>query len=166
MDFLTRVTRHLRDAQAEDPTPMVKGRDVVILGGGDTGNDCAGSCVRLGAKSVMQLEMMPRPPVARTEQNSWPQWPKTLKTDYGQEEAAGIWGADPGIYETTIKEVLTENGHITKVRTAAVRPSGKAGFGVEMVRKQPPAWRPARSWCIIFPLGTECGRMRVLLCTA
>ena len=74
MDFLTRVTRHLRDAQAEDPTPMVKGRDVVILGGGDTGNDCAGSCVRLGAKSVMQLEMRPRPPVVRTEQNPWPQW--------------------------------------------------------------------------------------------
>ena len=65
----------------------VKNQDVIVIGGGDTGNDCVGTCIRLGAKSVTQLEMMPCPPAERLDSNPWPEWPKVLKTDYGQEEA-------------------------------------------------------------------------------
>ncbi len=98
----------------------VEGKDVVIVGGGDTGNDCCGSSIRLGCKSVTQIEMMPCPPVERAENNPWPQWPKTLKVDYGAEESIAKFGHDPRVYETTVKEVISENGHITAVRTVEV----------------------------------------------
>ena len=98
----------------------VEGKDVVIVGGGDTGNDCCGSAIRLGCKSVTQIEMMPCPPVERAANNPWPQWPKTLKVDYGAEESIAKFGHDPRVYETTVKEVISENGHITAVRTVEV----------------------------------------------
>ena len=81
-----------------------KGKHVIVIGGGDTGNDCVGTSIRHGCKSVIQLEMMPKPPEKRTEDNSWPEWPRILKTDYGQEEAIAAFGGDPRIYQTTVKE--------------------------------------------------------------
>ncbi len=98
----------------------VEGKDVIIVGGGDTGNDCCGSAIRLGCKSVTQIEMMPCPPVERAANNPWPQWPKTLKVDYGAEESIAKFGHDPRVYETTVKEVISENGHITAVKTIEV----------------------------------------------
>ena len=98
----------------------VEGKDLVIVGGGDTGNDCCGSAIRLGCKSVTQIEMMPCPPVERAANNPWPQWPKILKVDYGAEESIAKFGHDPRVYETTVKEVISENGHITAVRTVEV----------------------------------------------
>ena len=86
---------------------------MVIIGGGDTGNDCVGTAIRQGAKSVTQLEMMPCPPTERAANNPWPQWPKVLKTDYGQEEAIAVFGHDPRIYQTTVKEFLKDkNGNL------------------------------------------------------
>ena len=73
-------------------------------GGGDTGNDCVGTAIRQGCASVTQLEMMPCPPTERTAANAWPEWPKVLKTDYGQQEAIAVFGSDPRIYQTTVKE--------------------------------------------------------------
>ena len=98
----------------------VAGKNIVIVGGGDTGNDCCGSAIRLGASSVTQIEMMPCPPLERAANNPWPQWPKTLKVDYGAEESIAKFGHDPRIYETTVKEVFSENGHLTAVRTVEV----------------------------------------------
>ena len=98
----------------------IEGKNVVIVGGGDTGNDCCGSAIRLGAASVTQIEMMPCPPVERAANNPWPQWPKILKVDYGAEESIARFGHDPRIYETTVKEVISEDGHITAVRTIEV----------------------------------------------
>ncbi|MBO7638527.1 MAG: FAD-dependent oxidoreductase, partial [Treponema sp.] len=98
----------------------VEGKNVVIVGGGDTGNDCTGSAIRLGALGVTQIEMMPCPPVERAANNPWPEWPKTLKTDYGAEESIAKFGHDPRIYETTVKEVISEEGHIKAVRTVEV----------------------------------------------
>ena len=98
----------------------VAGKNVVIVGGGDTGNDCCGSVIRLGASSVTQIEMMPCPPVERAANNPWPEWPKTLKVDYGAEESIAKFGHDPRIYETTVKEVISQDGHITAVRTVEV----------------------------------------------
>lgn len=98
-----------------------KDKNVVIVGGGDTGNDCVGTCIRHGARSVTQIEMMPCPPVERAASNPWPEWPKVLKTDYGQEEAIGVYGHDPRIYETTVKEVISKNGKILAVKTVKVK---------------------------------------------
>ena len=98
----------------------VEGKNVIIVGGGDTGNDCCGSAIRLGCKSVTQIEMMPCPPVERAANNPWPQWPKTLKVDYGAEESIAKFGHDPRVYETTVKEIISENGHITAVKTIEV----------------------------------------------
>ena len=95
-------------------------KNVIIVGGGDTGNDCCGSAIRLGAQSVTQLEMMSCPPVERSKDNPWPQWPRILKVDYGAEESIEKFGHDPRVYETTVKEVVTENGHIKAVRTVQV----------------------------------------------
>ena len=77
---------------------------MIVIGGGDTGNDCVGTCMRHGCKSITQLEMMPKAPDERTESNPWPQWPLVCKTDYGQEEAIAVFGHDPRIYTTTVKE--------------------------------------------------------------
>ena len=77
---------------------------MLVIGGGDTGNDCVGTAIRQGAKSVTQLEMMPKPSEERLPSNPWPEWPKVLKTDYGQEEAIAVFGHDPRIYKTTVKE--------------------------------------------------------------
>lgn len=98
-----------------------KGKNVVIVGGGDTGNDCVGTCIRHGCKSVTQLEMMPEPPVERTPENPWPEWPKVLKTDYGQQEAIAQFGHDPRIYETTVKELVVKKGKLTAIKTVKVR---------------------------------------------
>lgn len=98
----------------------VRGKDVVIVGGGDTGNDCTGSVIRLGCKSVTQIEMMPCPPTGRAKNNPWPQWPRVLKTDYGAEESIAKFGHDPRIYETTIKEVYSENGRVCGAKTVQV----------------------------------------------
>ena len=98
----------------------VRGKNVVIVGGGDTGNDCCGSAIRLGASGVVQIEMMPCPPVERAANNPWPEWPKVLKVDYGAEESIAKFGHDPRVYETTVKEVISEKGHITAVKTIEV----------------------------------------------
>ncbi len=90
-----------------------KGKHVLVIGGGDTGNDCVGTAIRHGCKSVLQLEMMPKPPERRTEDNSWPEWPRILKTDYGQEEAIALFGGDPRVYQTTVKEFKkTKDGKV------------------------------------------------------
>lgn len=120
VDFLKSATGDLLSG-AQEWTISAKDRHVVIVGGGDTGNDCLGTCIRQGAASVVQLEMLPRPPVERAPDNPWPEWPKVLKTDYGQQEAIEVFGADPRIYETTVKELVQEDGHLVAVKTVQVR---------------------------------------------
>ena len=114
VDFLKSTTKALLDNGLRDGTYIsAKGKNVLIIGGGDTGNDCVGTSIRHGAKSVLQLEMMPMPPEKRAQSNPWPQWPRVLKTDYGQEEAIALFGKDPRVYQTTVKEFLKdENGKL------------------------------------------------------
>lgn len=114
VDYLSKNTKSLLDSELKDGKAIsAKGKRVVIIGGGDTGNDCVGTAVRQGCKSVLQLEMMPCPPVERAENNPWPEWPKVLKTDYGQEEAIASFGNDPRIYQTTVKEFHKDkNGNL------------------------------------------------------
>ena len=118
VDFLTGVTKSLLDSNFADGKHVaVKGKKVMVIGGGDTGNDCCGTAIRLGASSVVQLEMMPKAPDTRAENNPWPQWPKVCKTDYGQEEAIAMWGHDPRIYTTTVTEFIkNEKGELCKAK--------------------------------------------------
>jgi glutamate synthase (NADPH/NADH) small chain len=104
MEFLGPNTKELwdiKEGKAEQFSELAKGKNVVIIGGGDTGTDCVGTSLRHGCKSVTQLEIMPKPPEERAPNNPWPEWPKTYKMDYGQEEAAAIQGEDPRQYLVT-----------------------------------------------------------------
>lgn len=117
VDFLTSTTKSLLDNDLKEGTFIsAKGKEVVVIGGGDTGNDCVGTAIRHGAKSVIQLEMMPKAPDKRAENNPWPEWPRICKTDYGQEEAIAVFGNDPRIYQTTVKEFKKDkSGNLTKL---------------------------------------------------
>ena len=117
VDFLKSTTKSLLDNGLKEGTFIsAKGKDVIVIGGGDTGNDCVGTCIRHGAKSVLQLEMMPKAPDERAANNPWPEWPKVCKTDYGQEEAIAVFGHDPRVYQTTVKEFKKDkNGNLEKV---------------------------------------------------
>ena len=118
VDFLKANTKSLLDSNFEDKQYVdTKDKNVVIIGGGDTGNDCVGTSIRHGCKSVTQIEMMPKAPDKRAENNPWPEWPKVCKTDYGQEEAIAVFGHDPRIYESTVKEfVKDKNGNLKAVK--------------------------------------------------
>jgi len=110
MEFLTENTRTLLEHGAPNghrPPIDAKGKNVVVIGGGDTGTDCVGTSLRHGCVSVTQLEILPKPPLARAKDNPWPEWPKVYKMDYGQEEAAAIQGEDPRQYEVTAKRFIT-----------------------------------------------------------
>lgn len=121
VDFLSALTRSLDDPQAAKALPAVKDRHIIVVGGGDTGNDCVGSCIRMGCAGVTQLEMMPPLPKERAAGNPWPQWPRVLKTDYGQEESIARFGHDPRIYQTTIQRFLREDGVLHAVETVGLR---------------------------------------------
>ncbi len=129
VDFLTKTTKALMKAEDRTVDALKKkggyidaaGKNVVIVGGGDTGNDCIGTVIRMGARAVTALEMMPKPPVQRAASNPWPEWPKVLKTDYGHEEAIHVFGNDPRVYETTVKSVSTDKkGNIKQIETVKV----------------------------------------------
>lgn len=117
VDFLSDATRKVT-GELDVLTYSAQGKDVVIVGGGDTGNDCVGTCIRQGCKSVTQLEMMKMLPQSRGQGNPWPQWPRISKIDYGQEEAIAVFGRDPRVYETTVKELIkNKKGQLTAVKT-------------------------------------------------
>jgi glutamate synthase (NADPH) small chain len=107
MDFLTANTKHVLDKKAEHIS--AKGKHIVVIGGGDTGTDCVGTSLRHGCKSVTQLEILAKPPLVRAADNPWPQWPKVLKMDYGQEEADAVQGADPRQFLVTAKRFLADD---------------------------------------------------------
>ncbi len=121
VDWLKSVTKSLLDSGLSDGNFFSpKDKDVIVLGGGDTGNDCTGTAIRLGCKSVTQIEMMPCPPTERAADNPWPEWPKVLKVDYGAEESIYKFGKDPRVYKTTIKEVYQKDGKLCGVKTVQV----------------------------------------------
>jgi glutamate synthase (NADPH/NADH) small chain len=104
MEFLTANTAALLDGGSDVSPIHARGKDVVVIGGGDTGTDCVGTAMRHGCRSLVQIEILPRPPIERAADNPWPEWPKVYKMDYGQEEAAARFGADPRTYLTTVKK--------------------------------------------------------------
>ena len=133
VDFLGRDTAsQLSLGHADGTYISAEGKDVVIVGGGDTGNDCVGTSLRHGCNSVTQFEILPRPPAARASDNPWPEWAKVERTDYGQEEAVAIFGRDPREYAISTKRIIgDENGHVKEVHTvrvALLRENGRVVF--------------------------------------
>ena len=135
VDYLKANTKSLLDSNLEDGNYIsAKDKHVIVIGGGDTGNDCVGTSIRQGCASVTQLEMMPKPPVKRTENNTWPEWPRILKTDYGQEEAISVFGSDPRIYQTTVKEFVKDGeGKLCKVILVSLTPQKNPETGRTMM---------------------------------
>jgi glutamate synthase (NADPH/NADH) small chain len=121
MDFLSANTKTILDDTQAPNYISAKGKDVVIIGGGDTGTDCVGTSLRHGCKTVTQVEIMPKPALTRQKDNPWPEWPKTYKVDYGQEEAAAKFGSDPRVYVTTATKFENdEQGNVKAVHTVQV----------------------------------------------
>ncbi|MDD3336715.1 MAG: glutamate synthase subunit beta [Eubacteriales bacterium] len=123
LSYLTASTRHVLDGKADLPEELnAKDKHVIIVGGGDTGTDCVGTALRQGCKSVHQLEIMPKPPVSRTAQNPWPEYPKILKIDYAQQEAIAKYGSDPRQYQLQTREIQRdEKGNVCAVITDRIQ---------------------------------------------
>jgi glutamate synthase (NADPH/NADH) small chain len=122
MDFLTANTRAFLDRHKNGNFISAEGKDVIVIGGGDTGTDCVGTSMRQGCRSLVQIEILPRPPQERARDNPWPEWPKVYRMDYGQEEAAAKFGADPRVYLTTAKKFSGDDqGWVKEVLTVQIQ---------------------------------------------
>jgi glutamate synthase (NADPH/NADH) small chain len=122
MEFLTNNTRALLDQHKNGNFISAEGKDVMVIGGGDTGTDCVGTSMRHGCRSLVQVEILPRPPENRAADNPWPEWPKVYRMDYGQEEAAAKFGGDPRVYLTTAKKFVGDDkGHVKEVHTVEIQ---------------------------------------------
>jgi len=122
MEFLTANTRALLDRHKNGSFIDAAGKDVIVVGGGDTGTDCVGTSLRQGCKSLVQIEILPQPPVDRARDNPWPEWPKVYRMDYGQEEAAAKYGADPRVYLTTVKRFNGDaHGQVKEALTVQIQ---------------------------------------------
>jgi glutamate synthase (NADPH) small chain len=122
MEFLHANTKALLDNHRNGNFIDAKDKDVIIIGGGDTGTDCVGTSMRHGCKSLLQIEILPKPPMDRAKDNPWPEWPKVYRLDYGQEEAAAKFGADPRVYLTTVKKFISdENGAVKGAITVEIK---------------------------------------------
>ncbi len=122
MDFLRSSSKWLLDANHRNENVLsAKDLDVVVIGGGDTGTDCVGTAIRQECRSLTQLEILPKPPATRQPDNPWPQWPKTFRVDYGQEEATTLYGKHPCEFSImTTKFVGDENGRVRELHTVQV----------------------------------------------
>jgi glutamate synthase (NADPH/NADH) small chain len=153
MEFLHANTRSLLDsAHADGNYISAKGKDVIVIGGGDTGTDCVGTALRHGCKSLLQLEIVPQPPLERAPDNPWPQWPKVYRLDYGQEEAKALWGADPRRYAVqTTKFLGDEDGHVSAIEVVQVewvKTNGRAA-----PRNVPGTEKVVPAQLVLFALG-------------
>ena len=132
MDFLTRNTKSLLDSELGDGAYIdAKGKNVIVIGGGDTGADCIGTSIRHGCSSVTNFELLDKPPAERAPNNPWPQWPRVYRLDYSHEENKALNGDDPRAYNVLTKEFVGENGKLTGVKTVSVdwsKPGEKAPF--------------------------------------
>jgi glutamate synthase (NADPH/NADH) small chain len=122
MEFLHANTKSLLDSRHGDGRYLsAKGKDVIVIGGGDTGTDCVGTAMRHGCKSLVQFEILPMPPEQRAADNPWPEWPKVYRLDYGQEEAQAVFGGDPREYLITTKRFVGDaDSHVKELHTMRV----------------------------------------------
>jgi glutamate synthase (NADPH/NADH) small chain len=151
MEFLTANTKGVL---AGSPSPInAAGKDVVVIGGGDTGTDCVGTSMRHGCKSLLQIEILPQPPLDRAADNPWPEWPKVYKLDYGQEEAAAKFGADPRIYLTTVKQFTGDKaGNLKGLVTVEIKWE-KNEKGQFIPREQPGTEKTLPAQLVLLAMG-------------
>jgi glutamate synthase (NADPH/NADH) small chain len=122
MEFLHANTKSLLDGRQNGSFISATGKDVMVIGGGDTGTDCVGTAMRHGCKSLVQVEILPQPPMERAGDNPWPEWPKVYRLDYGQEEAAAMFGGDPRVYLTTAKKFVgDEAGQVKEAHLVQIQ---------------------------------------------
>jgi glutamate synthase (NADPH/NADH) small chain len=153
MEFLHANTKRLLDSDhAGGSYISAKDKDVVVLGGGDTGTDCVGTSLRHGCRSLVQLEIVPRPPLERAADNPWPQWPRVYKLDYGQEEAKALWGEDPRRYAVQTTRFIDDGqGHVAAIETIEVewvKDNGRPG-----PRNIPGTEKTLPAQLVLFALG-------------
>lgn len=159
MDFLRGNTKHFLDSRLKHSKNgdnggyiSAAGKDVVVLGGGDTGTDCVGTSLRHGCRSLMQLEIVEKPPLTRTADNPWPQWPRVYKLDYGQTEAAALWGEDPRRYAVQTTRFLGDDqGHVRALETIDVE--WVVENGRRMPRNIPGTEKIIPAQLVLFALG-------------
>ena len=153
MEFLQANTKSLLDQHRNGGFISAEGKDVMVIGGGDTGTDCVGTSMRHGCKSLVQLEIMPRPPDERASDNPWPQWPKVYKMDYGQEEAAAVFGSDPRRYAVTTKRFVgDEQGRVKGLVIAEIKRVDMAG-GVHRFEEVPGTERTIPADIVLLAMG-------------
>jgi glutamate synthase (NADPH/NADH) small chain len=154
MEFLHANTKSLLDSNHEDGRYLsAKDRDVIVIGGGDTGTDCVGTALRHGCRSLVQFEILPKPPQERTPDNPWPQWPKVYRMDYGQEEAAALFGADPRAYSIVSKRFIGDDqGQVRGVLTAQIE-WAKGDNGRPVPREIPCTEREWPAQMILLAMG-------------
>jgi glutamate synthase (NADPH/NADH) small chain len=162
MDFLRANTKGLLDSGHGDGRYLsARDRDVVVIGGGDTGTDCVATAIRHGCRSLAQLEILPEPPQERSPDNPWPQWPKILRMEYGHEEAAAVWGSDPRRYLVQTKRFVGDSlGHLKEVHTIRVEWGQEDGRSVP--REVPGTQQVYPAQLVLLALGFA-GPERMLL---
>jgi glutamate synthase (NADPH/NADH) small chain len=154
MEFLHANTKSLLDSNHEDGSYLsAKDKDVIVIGGGDTGTDCVGTALRHGCKSLVQFEILSKPPDDRAPDNPWPQWPKVYRLDYGQEEVAAVFGQDPRTYSVMSKRFLGDtDGHVRGVETVQIEWTGKDN-GRPVPREIPGTEREWPAQMILLAMG-------------
>jgi len=159
MDFLRPNTRSLLGSGHRDRNyPSAKDKDVIVIGGGDTGTDCVGTALRHGCSSLVQFEILPQPPGSRTPDNPWPQWPQIYKMDYGQEEAAELYGRDPRVFSIMSRRFIDDgNGNLEGIVTSDVtwRPDDSGRFGLQEVPGTDRVWPAQMALLSMGFLGPE-----------
>ncbi|MDT5122237.1 MAG: glutamate synthase small chain [Acidobacteriota bacterium] len=154
MEFLHANTKSLLDSDHQDGLYLsAKGKDVIVIGGGDTGTDCVGTSLRHGCKSLVQFEILPQPPTERAPDNPWPQWPKVYRLDYAQEEAAALYGQDPRTYSIVSKRFVGDGeGRVCGVQTVNIEWI-KGDNGRPVMREIPGTEREWPAQMILLALG-------------
>jgi glutamate synthase (NADPH) small chain len=153
MEFLTASTKSVLAGDGSTSPINAKDKDVIVIGGGDTGTDCVGTSLRHGCKSVTQIEILPKPALERTPDNPWPEWPKTYKLDYGQEEAAARYGADPRVYLTTVKKFNADaSGRVESLVTVEIK-WGKNDKGQFVPQEQPGTEKTRPAQLVLLAMG-------------
>jgi len=162
MDFLTANTKSLLDSDHADGNYInARDRDVIVIGGGDTGTDCIGTAMRHGCRNLVNFELLPKPPATRAPDNPWPQWPRILRTDYGHEEAASIFGRDPREFAILTKEFLGDDrGNLRAVKTIHVEwvregSNGHSAFRMKEISGTEQEWKADLVFLAMGFLGPE-----------
>jgi glutamate synthase (NADPH/NADH) small chain len=153
IEYLTGNTKAVLAGSPDSAAISAKDKHVVVIGGGDTGTDCVGSSIRQGCKSIVQIEILPKPPLDRQPDNPWPEWPKVYKMDYGQEEAAAKQGSDPRVYLTTVKKFVGDaEGRVKELVTVQIK-WGKNEKGQFVPVEQPGTEKTLPAELVLLAMG-------------